>query len=625
MLKLRAPIEIKARTEYPVASEAFYQRMIAGYSLMEAPVSGEDLMHLAATPPEIYVMEGEGITSLVQSNVRNEANLKKVEILNNVLNRIVVSANTSLTYQDRVFITDALYRLGVRDDRRFMNAFYRMAEETRNVNTLINLYLSRGGDLAKRIESLETRTERERTEDTESVERERENFLYERILRRLRTGAIYQIISNFNRSQEPSSVEQNEYAISNQTYTAQHILLSYLRQRTGVGADRLIFRNDNVFEENIENISPETTNVRNELTAAVLMDMLQNIYHAGYERFEQKNNAYYRFEDTFFKSSEQTFTRISRGGEFSTYYNNRTEQELTEQNLLEKSEIELLSGSESGELTDEDIARITETVNAMNVQNERRRREYVRAVESVREHLRSSRGGDGMARTRKDAELALTSPEALREKLLEQERIQTIREREIITRMSGMMPGSSMEVFELVNRYFENPGEFADRRDRIRPAEIGELIYDIRNAQREEPLPSQQTPTENSAVREAPRSVTPGTIRSVSRQDNEERVSLIHRSNETLSEEELNEQLAEMSRNLSREIKRDVVSEVTSETHTVSTREVHNETQHTDTPSTREIEQMIESGVRSRMNAISNEVIGKLERRMNNEKKRRGF
>ena len=142
MLTVKAPIEIKARTTYTADQDAFYARITGNYSLMETHLDSEDLLHLSVTPPEIYIQEGGAMTSILNSSQTNENNIQKVEILNNVLNRIVMSADAHITYQDRVFITDALYKLGIRNESRFMKAFYRMAEETRNTNTLINLYLT---------------------------------------------------------------------------------------------------------------------------------------------------------------------------------------------------------------------------------------------------------------------------------------------------------------------------------------------------------------------------------------------------------------------------------------------------------------------------------------------------
>ena len=191
MLTILAPLEIKAKTSYIRDPESFYHRIVGNYSLMETHIDQEDLLHIIATPPEIYVSEGEGMTSILSQNERNETNINKVNILNNVLNRIVVSADANLTYQDRVFITDALYRFGIRDDRRFMEAFYEMAQETRNTNTLINLYLEKGGELGELVEEIKSYEKERVGQESTIVENRRENFLYNSVMKRLQTGAIY--------------------------------------------------------------------------------------------------------------------------------------------------------------------------------------------------------------------------------------------------------------------------------------------------------------------------------------------------------------------------------------------------------------------------------------------------
>ena len=90
MLTISAPIEIKAKTTYLRDPEAFYHRIVGGYSLMETRITTEDLLHITATPPEIYVAEGEGMTSILNRAERNETNITKVDILNNVLKLIPI-------------------------------------------------------------------------------------------------------------------------------------------------------------------------------------------------------------------------------------------------------------------------------------------------------------------------------------------------------------------------------------------------------------------------------------------------------------------------------------------------------------------------------------------------------
>jgi hypothetical protein len=698
MLTISAPIEIKAKTSYLRDPEMFYYRIIGNYSLMETAIGEEDLLHITATPPEIYVQEGEGMTSILAHNERNETNINKVDILNNVLNRIVVSADMDLTYQDRVFITDALYKLGIKDEKRFMKAFYQMAEETRNTNTLINLYLERGDELKELIQSIENREKERIITEREVSENERENFLYSSVMERLQTGAIYQIVSNFNRTQSESEIDAREYSVSNQSYTAQHLLLSVLRERAGVGGENLIFLGGNTYEETIENQENLTSSVRNELTAAVLMDMVKNIYHTGFDRFYNNNNTFYSFEDTFFKSSDQTFLRLIQGPPqmFFTEENN-ADSFYTQNNALTSSEIELLERKPEGEMSEEEIDRLNETVNAINIQNEQRRREFVRTLEKISKRAEKPRQDDRMARTRKDAALALTNPQKLMQELAERGEQTVRRESEILTQLKGIIPEESMKIYQLLEQYYQGDTQVIN--NVLRRADVGELIYDseaadlvdrleedsVKKAQRrndiftelKEVLPEQSAEVHqmlqqyfdgdtsiinNNLVRrsditelvhdirqaqEPDKAQEPGTakrsreaeefLQKVREARSEEAlgtsqkaaargpVETIHRQNETLTAEELNEQLNTMETNLQKQIKKDIDTQVITENHVTHQTEVRTSDTKVSHLTARDVEQLVENGVKSQMNTISNQVLTKIEKQMRNEKMRRGY
>ncbi len=815
MLTISAPIEIKAKSTYLKDPEAFYHRIIGNYSLMETSLSREDLLHVTATPPEIYVSEAEGMTSILSRNERNETNINKVDILNNVMNRIVVSADANLTYQDRVFITDALYRLGIRDDRRFMENFYQIAQETRNTNTLINLYLERGERLREVVESIEQSQQRILESQTTTTERERENYLYNSILERLKTGAVYQIVSNFNRTVEDNEIDQNEYSLSNQTYTAQHILLSVLRERAGVSTQNLVFLNNNTYEESLLNEETNLTSVKNEMTSAVLMDLLKNIYHTAYDRFYAGDEVYYRFEDTFYGASDQTFVRLlnnlqtdfAQNREISQYVTNMVqagrvdmiypeipeEGELTEEeiqriseiirtsditggeilreqvseilrqterstleservkfterqlellrkveegtatqeeirrvrelvrttdtsirktiseqvsqlrketeirnlynetgrftttelellrkveegtateeeikrvreivsysgirneerirnileqtsqsteirdiynenNALTSTEIELLEKGEEETMTEEEIKRITETVNRMNIQNERRRQRYVREIQKIRQ-AEPAPGAEkgGFERTKKDAVLALTNPQKLMEELTHRSEVRAIRQNNIINEIQSIFPDQSMEVYQILTRLKEGDVSIIEN-NIARPAELGELIYDVNMAtepSEEERRARIKAEREQAEIEKAIKSAREQEkASSLRRQKDRSPAQTIHRSTETLTTEELNEQLNQMQNNISRQMNKTVQSDVVTENKVVNTTQVvTNETQKNQL-SRRDIEQLIDNGVRSQMSTISNQVMNKIERQMRNEKMRRGY
>ncbi len=698
MLTILAPIEIKAKSTYLRDPESFYHRIIGNYSLMETRMDPEDLLHISATPPEIYVQEGEGMTSILSQNQRNETNLQKVEILNNVLNRIVVSADTNLTYQDRVFITDALYKLGVRDERRFMKAFYQMAEETKNTNTLINLYLERGGELRELVESIETRSEKEKETLEEITERQRENFLYSSVMRRLQTGAIYQIVSNFNRSTQENEIDAREYSLSDQTYTAQQILLSMLRERAGVTEENLFFLNANNIDETIEGDVTETEQIRNELTRAVFLDVLKNIYHTGYEKFYNNNETYYRFEDTFFRSSDQTFLRLINNVQDTFEDYQETQNFITENNRLTSSEIELLEKGEEEGISQDELVKITETVNAINVQNEKRRREYVKALEQIRTRQREASPEERMEKTRRDAALALSNPEALMEQLTERQEVRERMREQVIKEMQTLFPDSNAQIYQLINEYYQGNTDLVQN-NIVRPAEVGELLYDIQAAEQglEEEIKEKapispearefieavkRTRLEEQRLRTGGRKAPgagglgrPGAfrpaevegliqeiaqeraagretkkrerkqqdegrekflqaLREAHRQEQQSRVinesesgpvETIHRRSETLTAEELDEQISQLQNNISKQINKEVQTTVINEEHVTTNRQVQTTSTNRSQLSAYDIEKMIERGVQSQMNTISNQVIGKLERQMRNEKTRRGY
>ncbi|MBE5829037.1 MAG: hypothetical protein E7305_06200 [Butyrivibrio sp.] len=597
---------------------------------MENRIDEEDLLHIASTPPEIYVQEGEGMTSILQYSERNETNLNKVDILNNVLNRIVASADVNLTYQDRVFITDALYKLGVKDDRRFMKAFYQIAEETKNTNTLINLYLERGGELRELIEEVESR-ERELVSTSEkTTETQRENYLYNTVLDRLNTGAIYQIVSNFNRTVENNNIDASEYSIADQSYTAQHILLSVLRERAGVGAENLVFLNENTYEETIENEENLGGSVKNEITAAVLMDMVKNIYHTGFDRFYTNNQTFYRFEDTFFKSSDKTFLRLV-GGSTENYFTENIESEnyYTENNRLTSSEIELLETRTEGEMSQEEIQRLTETVNAINVQNEQRRIEYMQVVEELKGRQEPQKPEEGLKQTRRDAVLALTEPQKLMEKLEERAQRRDKRRREVLTELRNIIPDQSMEVYQLLEQYYE--GDSSVVNNFVRRADVGELIYDINEVEnpRTETVATQAPEAMEDSAIESLRQIRAAReeeqIRQLDERARRMPVETVHRLNETLTAEDITEQLNTMESNIKKNIKKDVETQIIEENHVTNKTSVVTGETEVNHLTARDVQTLVENGLKSHMTTISNQVINKLERQMKNEKMRRGY
>ena len=90
MITLKTPIELICNTAMSPSYEAFYHRITGNYEIMASGITGEDLLHVVTAPPEVYLAEG-GITNLANNTQINSKQETQLEIINNLLNRIVLN------------------------------------------------------------------------------------------------------------------------------------------------------------------------------------------------------------------------------------------------------------------------------------------------------------------------------------------------------------------------------------------------------------------------------------------------------------------------------------------------------------------------------------------------------
>ncbi|MCR5025392.1 MAG: hypothetical protein K6A90_13845 [Lachnospiraceae bacterium] len=689
MLTLKAPIELKNRSNYIQADDSFYNRISANYSLIGSEINNTDLLHAVTSPPEIFISEGD-ITTVSGSTFINNKNEEKLSIFNNLLNRILVNAEMPLTYQDRVYISDVLYKIGIRNDTLFMNEVKKIREENESTNNLITEFLSGGEevrDLALRqyVSNFIKNIERN---ESPAGERVSETTLSREIMDRLHTGAIYQILSNFNTSLSNSYVSRNEFLLSEQTAAAREILAERFVERYTGERSELIYRNENIYEDEFLTEEHEENTVNNEITAAVLLDMVRNLYSTGYERLYSDNRKWMEFRDILHNSSDNTLMRLnyltSDAVSNVVFETNIDTAEISfpEEEPAEEREV-------TGEAEDQNFIRYLQEINERNVRN----MEKYKHLLSVIERTRSSGGRrDGESRTRSAARAVLrdninpldlvrreeestedTEARVFKEieRLFPDEHthinrilneytnnvnninstlinnnianlindIESVnlenRERELILRESeGLTREETEELRELLTRerYLEeiSSREVPEhvRTEQIHRTNAEELKNVIRNIE--------ETTEERDRIRERREEVTEEIRKAREREAaagkrrdavNTEHpgVEIVHKRNETLTREEIEETLDEFKKSNERNIRENTRVE---ESNRVTENVIMTGEENRREMTTRQIEDitaLIDQGVRGRMDSISEEVMQRLERRLNNEKARRGI
>lgn len=328
MLTIKAPLELKCNPAIISSHEAFYHRITGNYGLLSAGIGSQDLLHLVTAPLELYLEEGGAVRIAENTNIHNRQETK-LEIVNNLLNRITVMGEASLTYQDRVFITDVLRKLGVREVERFMGEVFRLKQETRTTERLIGLYWNHLEELRDRVELYHSREKERQTVEEQTTGRQEEIVLDQKIMNRLQTGAIYQILNNFQQSHTGNSlyVTRQELQISEQKRVAVQILLQRLRQEVTQETLPLVYRHEDGYRlsDPEEDSSMEAWAV-SQISSSVLLNLIDNLYLSLFERQRSRTDLWLSMENALYQSAENTLYRLKTG-----FYDQR--QATEEQNL----------------------------------------------------------------------------------------------------------------------------------------------------------------------------------------------------------------------------------------------------------------------------------------------------
>ena len=623
MLKLLAPIEITAKTTIVNDNESFTHSIMAGYDLMKTRLEKTDLLHVVNTPPEVYIAEGDGFTSILNQNSSNQVNYEKIEIINNLMNSIVNSASVDLTYQMRTFVTDALYKLGIRDDRKFMKSFYEIVNEYKEKNKLVDMFFSESTEVENIRNSLTELINNREMSDNRRFEKTENLNLYESIFNRLQTGAIYQIVSNFAHTQETNQISAEEFLVSEQNNTALNMLINNIAQSAEFKSPEIIYNYENEYEQ--EYAEGNVTNEQNTslVTSAVFLDMIRNLYNTGYDRFSTSSNTYYDFTSTIYNSSNNTFHRL-----YNETFVDRTSNRLVEEyENTNKAEIVNTYEDKSQMSSDEVLVSV---LNEINIQNEERRKQYTQLINQIERKYKNKKKKLSFKETIKDAKLALNDKDRLIEKLEEREEESALLDDQMRKEIELIFPDEAGKIFETVANYYKNTTEAGV--SQMTQQSISMLISNIEEVRQLNEASYQENVEIKNEISEGAKIVHniiengKENIRTVETvKENVPKIEKVHRKSETISSEDIAETLNQYRRNITREIKNEVKQETESIQNTTTNKVINtiNTTkQEIETP---DIRRMVQEGVNASLGTISDKVYTKIERRLASEKSRRGY
>ncbi len=751
MLTINPPLTLVCSQNRMKLHEDLNEKILGNYQQMSESVRREELLFLTSQPPEIYFQEGGGTSILTEVNTTANQEIR-LDVVNNLVNRIMLSGTTNFSYQDSVYISNTLRKLGITDVSNFMKQVRNLQEEKKENIRLLSLY-EENKTLLKNLFASEDKRQEEKTGSKEgSVSETKNYYLHEDIYTRLQTGQIYEMVSSFagNTSVNETVINRSEMNVAEQNNLSKAFLLREMKKDVYNSEAPINFYHMNSYEIG-EGEEGKETEASDKLSSAILLNLVDQAYSLRINNIEKNQHDWYNVASSFFETAENTYKRYENFHKDVTYEPKFIRQSIEEINVKKHDELKTiteisnklrnvsnvtditneeftkavmdntvnLSGNtfesenvdigiiregdinvrekvknvsltskqfeqlknlyednrnsydnrtvtneiyqgdvysvsnirnsfdegiqtvlrenadEYDIITEENIENLkSETkvlteelkkINEQNVQNYRILQEKQFAVSQKKEQKLD------IKKTRQSALRALENPEEVIREIMESPNITTVDriQNSSISEFYNVLPEETRQIFELAMEKKENSPETVMR-------EHPELVQAIEEAARNQESFMQsilEPPKDRDRIIESYEEKQKDTIRKITqnvnnieeitrRSDKVSKLNLVHKEQETLDTEELmNAITLQKTETKVRELV--TRNEVTNEQ--VVNNEVRREITNIVREQTDNVEMLVKQNINSQIGKISDEVYGKIEKKLQNERKRRGL
>ncbi len=350
MLTIRKPIELKIQQPIQTIHEDMAERLTANYELMRMPIRKEELLHITSQPPEIYFAEGDQIQMFSNFKQENQQNLR-LDVINNLVNRIMVAQTDNFSYQDTVYISSVLRRLGIRDEKTFMKQVFALQNEHKETKQLLQKYETNQILLQNLFAQQEAQRQAEGKSSSSPVSvTENRYYLHEEIFKRLETRKIYQDMRDFSRDTRHLSrqIFRAELSIGEQAAMVQNFHLHELRQKIMGIESPIYYYHNNQYEFLQENLEEMSQTLEEQISAAILLNLTDQSYSLRQQQIEENNHYWYSLAGALFQTAENTWRRY----ESNLIENKRVSNQML-QLMEEVSEVKRQEGDVIQHITEE--------------------------------------------------------------------------------------------------------------------------------------------------------------------------------------------------------------------------------------------------------------------------------
>ena len=344
MLTIREPIKLKCGRPIQAMHQDMTARMQANYGLMNLSIRKEELLHITSQPAEIYLADSENFQIL--TNVNNQNNQEvRLEVINNLMNRIMVAQTENFTYQDTVYISSILRKLGIRDEKTFMKQVFALQNEHKETRQLLQKYESNQELLQQLLISEDTKKEGKIIHQEEITEQKLRYYIHDEIYHRLKTDKIYQDMRQFTKTyyHESNQIYPREMQVAEQTKQAQNLQLQNIKSEIIGKVTPLQYLSHNRYEYLQEITESMTLELEEQITAAILLNLAEQSYVLRQNQIEENSHYWYSIANSLFQTAENTWKRYETNLTERKHFSSEMQQVLEEVKEVKHLEGEIIS------------------------------------------------------------------------------------------------------------------------------------------------------------------------------------------------------------------------------------------------------------------------------------------
>lgn len=661
MLTIKSPIKISANSSIIKSNNSFAERMEANYQVMVSSLSPEVMLHFIAGQSDVLI-EGDSMTSLVSVNQKINRQQINVELVNNVLNRILAIDNSVLNYQDRTFIDTVLRRIGITDVNQFIRQIQVMKQNTNQVNELIQQYQA-GEEVFHEWKNYQDVINKKKESHDTTIHKDEKNYdiwLHQKILNRLETGDIYREMKAFYTPLYDSHkrIDRREWYISEQLIQSQNMELNHYRNEYLNQEEPVYYRTLNQYELGTTNqYDTQIQSIESEMVEAVLLNTINQAYALRKDMIQNAVENEYNFVEGMQSVVENTISRFEEYHQHNrmTYQeaehynkmlqeNSQTELHLLQQ-LMEQHRQEVTYSSENiaeelyhhedKHIYGQQIDYLTQeqeffkqqlTTNNQLIVEKQKQPEQL--IQNMKQQSKLQINRD---RAIKEAKKALQNPEQM---VLEYMNTQNVVEQVEIERrhqLEKVIDKETLKIFEQIEQYHRDPGSVAEYIV-ANDAAMASFVRDtsVSRAAEERAIEEHimmQTDkkiqnTRHQEIRQQIDRVIKREIPVIQEISSPQNIELYHKVAESNLSEEMLEEIKNVNRTFSKNVEKYTEQiEESTDVHRIVTNHVN----HIQLQQNEELSTMIANNVKEQVGNLTEQVYRKLEKRMDSEKRRRGL